>query len=214
MHVCNDVYYPPPSPAPPPAPEPPAKHATGTESPIRYNADDEERKAQLQTIERDGAPDRGTPAGSSLCRPPHRMKTWREVLAGGASLLGHSRLAQAGEIGGFKQRLDLGRAPKSVGFEMSNAREEISAVQPSGFGKFGTPARSHHSEHRRTRDGRGHLAHRKERCVPSRARGLPHWCGTVADERFRSGNSETRFRDRRQEVSSLRSMANRMFLYM
>ena len=67
--VCENVYYPPPS----QAPEPPARHATGTESTIRYNADDEERKAQLQAIERGGRPDRGTPSGSSLCPPPYRM---------------------------------------------------------------------------------------------------------------------------------------------
>jgi hypothetical protein len=52
VQVCNDVYYPPPSPPPPPAPEPPAKPTTGTENTIRYNADAEERKAQLQSIER------------------------------------------------------------------------------------------------------------------------------------------------------------------
>jgi hypothetical protein len=75
VQVCNDVYYPPssPAPAPPPAPEPPAKRTTGTESTIRYNADDEARKVQLQAIERDEAPDRGAPPGSSLCRPPYRM---------------------------------------------------------------------------------------------------------------------------------------------
>ena len=48
VQVCNEVYYPPPAPAPPPTPEPPVTHTTGTESTIRYNADDEERKAQLQ----------------------------------------------------------------------------------------------------------------------------------------------------------------------
>jgi hypothetical protein len=67
--VCADVYSPSPSPAPAPA----ARHAAGTESAIRYNADDEERKAQLQAIERDEAPDRRTPPGSSLCPPPYRM---------------------------------------------------------------------------------------------------------------------------------------------
>jgi hypothetical protein len=67
--VCEDVYYPPPSPAPPPA----ARHATGTESTIRYNADDEERKAQLEATERGGISHRGTPNGSSLCPPPYQM---------------------------------------------------------------------------------------------------------------------------------------------
>ena len=67
--VCEDVYYPPRS----PAPEPPARHTTPTDSTIRYNADDQERKAQSQAIEHGGAPDRGAPSGSSLCPPPYRM---------------------------------------------------------------------------------------------------------------------------------------------
>jgi hypothetical protein len=58
--VCGDVYYPPPS----PAPEPPVRHAT--ESTVRYKANDEELKAQLQAIERGGTFERGTPPGSSL----------------------------------------------------------------------------------------------------------------------------------------------------
>ena len=58
VRVCEDVYYP----APPPAPVPAARHATDTESTIRYNADNEERKAQLQAIERGGTSDRGNAA--------------------------------------------------------------------------------------------------------------------------------------------------------
>jgi hypothetical protein len=73
VQVCNDVYYPPPSPSPPPAPNPPARQTTSTESTIRYNAAAEERKAQLQAIERGGAPDRGTQSGTNLCPPPYRM---------------------------------------------------------------------------------------------------------------------------------------------
>ena len=73
VQVCNEVYYPPRSPSAPPAPDPPARQTTGTESTIRYNADAEERKAQLQGIERGKAPDGRTQSGTNLCRPPYRM---------------------------------------------------------------------------------------------------------------------------------------------
>jgi hypothetical protein len=79
VRVCEYVYYalpepgyyPPPSPTPPPAAEPPVRRSTVNT--IRYNADDEERKAQLQATERGGTSHRGPPPGSSLCPPPYRM---------------------------------------------------------------------------------------------------------------------------------------------
>jgi hypothetical protein len=67
VNVCQEVYYPP----PPSAPEPPVRRST--ESTIRYNANDEERKTQLQATEGTGTFHRGTPPGSSLCAPPYRM---------------------------------------------------------------------------------------------------------------------------------------------
>ena len=73
VQVCNEVYYPPPSQSASPAPDPPARQTTSTESTIRYNADAEQRKAQLQAIEHAGAPDRGSPSALSLCPPPYRM---------------------------------------------------------------------------------------------------------------------------------------------
>ena len=73
VQVCNEVYYPPPSQSASPAPDPPARQTTSTESTIRYNADAEERKAQIQGIERGGTPDRGGPPALSLCPPPYRM---------------------------------------------------------------------------------------------------------------------------------------------
>ena len=75
VQVCNDVYYPPssPSPPPPPAPDLQARQTIDTENTIRYNADAEQRKAQLQAIEHAGAPDRGSPSALSLCPPPYRM---------------------------------------------------------------------------------------------------------------------------------------------
>jgi hypothetical protein len=51
----------------------PVKRTTNTENTIRYNADPEERRAQLRAIERGGAPDRGSPPNSTLCPPPYRM---------------------------------------------------------------------------------------------------------------------------------------------
>ena len=55
------------------------------------------------------------------------------------SFLRHSGLAQPGEIGGFVKIANLRdahpRARKSL--QAGNARKEIPAVQPPGFGEFG-----------------------------------------------------------------------------
>jgi len=69
VQVCNEVYYPPPS----PSPDLQARQTIDTENTIRYNADAEQRKAQLQAIEHARASDRGSPSALSLCPPPYRM---------------------------------------------------------------------------------------------------------------------------------------------
>jgi hypothetical protein len=73
VRVCNDVYNPPSSPPASAPPAPPVAHKTGSENTIPYNADGEERKAQLRAIELGETPDYETPSGSSLCPPPYRM---------------------------------------------------------------------------------------------------------------------------------------------
>jgi hypothetical protein len=69
VQVCNEVYYTPPS----PSPDLQARQTIDTENTIRYNADAEQRKAQLQAIEHARASDRGSPSALSLCPPPYRM---------------------------------------------------------------------------------------------------------------------------------------------
>ena len=78
--------------------------------------------------------------GRGTGRAAERART-RDVTGpmpmGRRSLLRHSSLSQAGEIGGFKQRLDLRHPPISAhGPQTSDARIAIVGTQPAGLGRI------------------------------------------------------------------------------
>src|SRR5215472_14782774 len=56
---------------------------------------------------------------------------------GRRSLLRHPRLAQAGEVSGFKQGSDFRHPEISDGLQAGDARIPIIAAQPAGFSKLG-----------------------------------------------------------------------------
>jgi hypothetical protein len=63
-------------------------------------------------------------------------RTWKPVIQaarGRGSFLRHAGLAQAGEICGLKQSLDLWHAPSLAGLQMRDAGKQ-SRIQPVGFG--------------------------------------------------------------------------------